>query len=306
MTDVRMRPRRRTAGAATNQCAPPAATARTARVAVSAVLFFVAGAFVALAPPAALRRAAWAQGVPADSVLRDFRRTGDYLLLVQGKQVPVEIYQSERAAALLILSSSLPSPALLSSGSRTAATVNLMKIQKKPDGSIDLLADAVLAPQGPIQFAGEDVNFAVDGRQATLRPQPPLLGLKRAAEVTAHNPEYETGAKSYVVNQQTIAALKKERQPVTVRVFYGSWCPHCRIMVPHALKVERELKGANIHFEYFGLPHNFNNDPEAKKMNVNSVPTGVVFVNGKEVGRIESDAWESPESALKNILTGKG
>ncbi len=136
-----------------------------------------------------------------------------------------------------------------------------------------------------------------------LRNQPPLLGLRHADEVTAHNPEYVSSAKAYAVNGSEIATLQKEGRSVTVRVYYGSWCPHCRRLVPHALRIEQELKASKIRFEYFGLPPHFDSDPEARKVFVQSLPTGVVYVNGNEVGRLLGDqAWQSPESTLRVIL----
>lgn len=249
--------------------------------------------------------AAAAQRVPADNVLRDFQRTGDYVLVINGKPAPAEIYQSQRAAALLVVSSAFPSPVLLSPGLGVAQTVNLMKVDKKPDGSIDLLSDAVLAPQGPIDLQDEEVHFKADGISAALVPTPPLLGLRRVDEVTAHNPEYLPRAASYVPNPQAVAALKKAQRPVVVRIFYGSWCPHCREMVPHAIKLEQLLKGAKIRFQYFGLPQRFGTDPPAVQNHIKAVPTGIVYVNGKEIGRITNTAWTAPETTLVAILAGK-
>jgi thiol-disulfide isomerase/thioredoxin len=242
---------------------------------------------------------------PSDNVLREFRPSGDYVLTVGGKEVPAEIYQSERAAAILVVSSAFPSPVLLEPRTGMAETVSVMKMAKQPDGSIDLLADAVLAPQGQIQFAEDAVSFSAEGRSGALKPKPPLLGLRRAAEVTQHNPEYALGARTYKTNPHAIANLRKEGRPVQVRIYYGSWCPHCRQMVPHALRIEQELKGSQsgVRFEYWGLPQAFGNDPEAKKMGVKAVPTGVVYLNGKEAGRITGNAWESPETALNEILS---
>jgi thiol-disulfide isomerase/thioredoxin len=246
-----------------------------------------------------------AQRVPADNVLRDFQRTGDYVLVVNGKPAPAEIYQSQRAAALLVISSSFPSPVLLSPGMGAAQTVNLMKIDKKPDGSIDLLSDAVLAPQGAIDLQDEEVHFKADGISAALVPTPPLLGLHRVAEVTAHNPEYLPRTAAYQPNPQAVAALKKERRPVVVRIFYGSWCPHCREMVPHAIKLEQLLKGSPIQFQYFGLPPRFGTDPPAVQNRIKAVPTGIVYINGKEIGRITNTTWTAPENTLVAILAGK-
>ncbi len=246
-----------------------------------------------------------ARRVPADNVLRDFQRTGDYVLVVNGKATAAEIYQSQRAAATLIISSTFPSPVLLSAGSGSAATVNLMKVNKKPDGSIDLLADAVLAPQGALDITDEGVRFKADGISAALVTAPPLLGPHHADEVTAHNPEYVPRAVAYVPNPQAVAALKREKRQVTVRIFFGSWCPHCRELVPHAIKLEQLLKGSRIQFEYFGLSPHFGTESPARQYDIKAVPTGIVFIAGKQVGRITSTGWTAPESTLVDILSGK-
>jgi thiol-disulfide isomerase/thioredoxin len=252
-----------------------------------------------------LATAAAGQRMPADNVLRDFQRSGGYVLVINGKQVPADVYQSQRAAAILIVSSSFLSPVLLSPGLGVAQTVNLMKLNKKPDGSIDLLADAVLTTQGALDVQDEEVHFKADGISATLATTPPLLGLRRVDEVTAHNPEYLPRAATYAPNPQAVAVLKKEQRPVTLRIFYGSWCPHCREMVPHAIRLEQLLKGSRIHLEYYGLPPRFGSDPAAVKNNIKTVPTGIVYVNGKEIGRINNTAWTAPETTLVAILSGK-
>jgi len=280
----------------TRRRAPAPARPALGKAAAAALL----SGLVALAPaPAAGQR------VPADHVLRDFQRTGDYVLVINGRQVPAEIYQSQRAAAILVMSSSFLSPVLLSPGLGVAQTVNLMKLNKKPDGSIDLLSDAVLSTQGALDIEDEEVHFKADGISAALVTTPPLLGLRRVDEVTAHNPEYLPRAASYTPSSQAVAALKKEQRPVRVRIFYGSWCPHCREMVPHVVKLEQLLKGSKIRFEYFGLPPRFGTDPPAVQHNIKAVPTGLVYLNGKEIGRIANNAWTAPETTLVAILSGK-
>jgi thiol-disulfide isomerase/thioredoxin len=177
-------------------------------------------------------------------------------------------------------------------------------MDKKPDGSIDLLPGAALAPQGGIEYTDDVIHFKVDGKSAELRPTPPLLGLRRAEEVTEHNPEYATRAAVYVPSATAVAALKKEQRPVRLRIYFGSWCPHCREMVPHAIKLEQQLKGSNIHIEYYGLPHGFGSDPVAKQNAISGVPTGIVYFGDKEVGRIVGLSWNSPETMLVTIISG--
>jgi thiol-disulfide isomerase/thioredoxin len=267
----------------------------------SALLVVALLAGVALWPPRPI--AGQGAAAPGDAEMRGFQRISDYVLSVNGKEVGSEIYQSQSASALLIISSALPSPVLLSPANGQAQTVNLMKVEKKPDGSIDLLAGAVLAVQGPIELQDEEVGFKADGKVGLLKPMPPLLGMHRAEEVTAHNPEYVPRAAAYTTNGQAVATLKKEQRPVTVRIFFGSWCPHCREMVPHAVKLEQQLKGTSIHFEYFGLPPRFGTDAAARKNAISAVPTGIVYVSGNEIGRLTGLMWNSPETALVTILT---
>lgn len=256
-----------------------------------ALALLLAGAFAS----------ASAQTVQPAGLPHDFQRISDYVLLVEGKEVPAKMYQSDRPGAVVVTSSALPSPVLLMGSS--ASTVPPAAIEEKPGDVVTLRSDAVLTPQGTFHYTDPDIKFTVAGKPTILRVQPPMLGLRQAGEVTTHNPEYLSSAKALSVNGQVIAALQKEGRPVTVRVYYGSWCSHCRKLVPHAIRLEQELKGSKIHFEYFGVPTGFSTDPEARKAVIQSIPTGIVYVNGAEAGRIVGDAaWVSPESTLRVIL----
>ena len=267
----------------------------------SAVL--AALAIALLAVPSVSR----AQAIPSDSVLRDFEPSGEFVLIVNGKGVPkAEIYQNDKVPAILVLSSALPSPVLLTPREGKVETVHIMKIAKQKDGSVDLLADAVLAPIGQFQRDGENAAFTYEGRKVSLNPKPPLTGVHKAADLKQHNPQYARSASIYQPNGAAIASLKKEAKPVTVRVFFGSWCPHCRQHVPYILKVEDALKGSQVKFEYVGLPRPPDawTSPEVKRLKVGSVPTGIVYVGGREVGRITGEGWNAPEVLLNKIVNG--
>ncbi|HYH47451.1 MAG TPA: thioredoxin family protein [Thermoanaerobaculia bacterium] len=275
----------------------PAVPARAA----TGPLLLVLVALVALAAlPAAAQ-------MPSDAVFKDFVRTGDYILVVDGKEVPAaEIYMTQRVPTILILSSALPSPVLLSPRTQGVETVSVMKIAKQPDGTVDLLADADPAPQGQFTIQKDQVvAFTVGGRKAQLKEKPPLLGLRQAADLRAYSPTYGQGAKAYRPDGEAIAALRRSGKPVTVRVYFGSWCSFCKRYLPNLLRVEDELKGSKVKIEYFGLPHDMN-DPEAKRLKVSGVPTGIVYVNGKEAGRITGNSWSTPETSLTTILGAAG
>lgn len=273
----------------------------------SALLTALAILLLAVAPSAVR-----SQAVPSDGVMRGFQSNGDYTLNVNGKPVSAEIYQHPKLGIFLILSSSLTSPVLLTPGGGTVETVHIMKVSKKPDGTVDLLADAVLAPIGQFQMAGtgnESPTFTYEGKKVSLNPKPVLTGLRKGAELKTHNPEYVRTAQSYSLNGPAVESLKKETRPVTVRVMFGSWCPHCRQHVPYMLRLEDALKGtkSTVKFEYFGLPKPPQawSHPEVKKLNVRAVPTGIVYLNGREIGRIESQGWNQPEVLLQKIVNGQ-
>jgi thiol-disulfide isomerase/thioredoxin len=204
-------------------------------------------AVLALTLPAIGLLAAHAQG-PADSPLQGFQRSGEYSLAVDGKPVPTaEIYLNDKVPALLILTSALPSPVMLTPRTGGVETVNLMKISRQKDGSVDLFAGAVLAPLGQFQTAGGNITFTVQGKKVSLAPRPALLGPKTNADLKAYLPEYVRGAGSYTPSAAAVADLRKKRSSaVTVRVFFGSWCPHCRQHVPLLLKVEDEVQNPRI------------------------------------------------------------
>lgn len=262
-------------------------------------------ALMALAVCAALPLGAQ-QAPPSDNVLRNFERTGDYLLTVDGKaDVRAEVYQNKSIPAWLVLPTTLPSPILLMPGQGTVETVPKAKVVKQANGTTDILADAQMKPQGQFKLVGDRVEFTADGRKASLTPKPPLIGQKKAAQLKEHSPDYVRTAQAYTPNAQSLAALKKQTQQVRVLTFFGSWCPHCKEYVPHLMRIEDDLKNPKIQFDYRGLPRDFN-DAEAKRLNVKEVPTAIVYVNGREVGRLTRNDWRNPEGALNRLINGTG
>lgn len=248
--------------------------------------------------------------VPADSVLRDFQPTGDYLLFLDGKEASkAEIYSSRRAASLLLMTSAFESPVMLQPGMGRVESVNLMKVVKKQDGSIDILADATLENLGSFRLDGGEIVFTAYGKEARLKPKPPLVGHHDRSDLVTHSPEYLQGAASYQPSSRALELLRQQGQAVEVRVYFGSWCSVCKRYLPNVLRVEEELDGSKIDFEYYGLdsPPDGWQDPELKRVGVKSVPTGIVYVGGREAGRISTPAaWAKVESSLASILSGAG
>lgn len=261
---------------------------------------FAAAAALAVA----LGSAAGAQEIPADSVLRDFEPTGDYLLSIDGEEATdARLYRSQRAgSALLVESSELSSPIVVLPRDRAVKSVPEVKVVHREGGTVDVLADADLSPLGDFRIEGRDVVFSVDGEAVRIGERPPLLGLQGVEEMFGYSSEYRYRADAYEPSAAMLRRLGEMGGSGTVRVFFGSWCPYCKEMVPRILRVAEELDGGPLEFEFFGLPRSFGSVPEAKREGITGVPTGVVYRNGDEVGRIEGADWKIPELSLKRIL----
>jgi thiol-disulfide isomerase/thioredoxin len=238
----------------------------------------------------------------------DFQPVG-YEIEFDGEEIrDAEIFQSRSTGSFLILSSKLPAPVLIRLREAQVETINLMKVNRTEEGTVQLLPDSKLASQPPFKITADrtGLEFSVDEVRGLLRERPPLLGHQNVAGLEEHSPEYRVTADAYTPSDPIVAKLRDQSEEVTVRVFFGSWCSHCKQMVPRIMKVAEQLEGSNIKFDFYGMPPFSTPDPEATKAGINAVPTGLIFLQGKEIGRISGSGWKVPELAINNLLVSNG
>lgn len=267
---------------------------------------FLTAVLVTLGVTAAGTSALDAQQVP-DPMFRDFELVGSLVLSIEGAEVPsAEVFQSERARAVLVMSSKLDQPLLVNMRSRQVERVSLMSLAKRADGSIDVLADATLEPVGTFTAQEDGVEFTYGGKSMKLSARESLTGKQSAESLMEYDPSYARGAESYEPNKTLVSQLEKQSKPVRVQVFFNSKCGVCKQAVPKIIKLDRTLEGSKIAFDYYGLPDSYSGDEEMERKGITGVPTGIVYVGGREVGRIIGGEWRVPELAIKNVLGQKG
>ncbi|HEV8239763.1 MAG TPA: thioredoxin domain-containing protein [Thermoanaerobaculia bacterium] len=245
-----------------------------------------------------------AQMIPPHPVLRDFEPLGEYVLVVGGAPLPgVQMFRSDKAgSAVLMTGPGLRSALVLMPRDKAVQRVDKAKVVVGPDGRAFLLADAQPVRESAFTVEGMEIVFTVEGKPARLKEKPYLLGLHAGKDLIDHDSTYAFRAKQYSPSPALVRALRQAAQPIRVRVFFGNWCPHCQQMVPRILRLADSLAGSQIHFEFYGLPSPFDKEPEAKRMGITGVPTGVVYRGAKEVGRIAGGEWSIPELAIKKVL----
>ena len=260
----------------------------------------LAFAVLTLLPLAAAR----GQMIPLHSLLRDFEPMGEYVLMVGGAPLPaVKMYRSEKAgAAVLMTGPGLRSALLLMPRDKVVQRVDPAKVVVGADGRAALLADAQPVRESGFTVEGMEVVFTVEGKPARLKEKPYLLGPHPGKDLLDHDVAYAFRARQYNPSPALVKALRQAVNPIRVRVFFGNWCPHCGQMVPRILRLADALAGSQVRFEFYGLPSPFDKEPEAKRMGITGVPTGVVYRGTKEVGRIAGNEWSIPELAIKKIL----
>lgn len=247
--------------------------------------------------------AVWAQ--EADALFRDFEPNDDMTAYLDGKVVEdTRIFLNMKAGAYLILPGSrIDQALLLNVRAKAIEGVAKDKVRVNDSGMADVLADASFDKLGSYRLDGEKALADLPFGKFHLGPKESLLGLHPASGLVGYSPSYGFKAKKYDPADEVVEKLKKETRDVVVRTYFGTWCPTCSRMVPTIISVDQSLAGSKLTFEYYGLPRSMD-DPKGKAMDIKGVPTMVVLIDGKEVGRRGAEGLASPEAALAEILAG--
>lgn len=243
--------------------------------------------------------------VPADAVFNGFKPNGEFLFELDGEDLKhAEIYLSDRASSYLVIAPELASPLLISPRTGSVESVSFMKVLKREDGTIDLLADASFNRLGAFRIAGQQIVFQVKGQDAKLKAKPPLLGAQAAESLRGYKPEYSRLAEEYSPEARYLGNLRQQEDAVRVRVYFGTWCAVCGRLVPRILRLADELEGSRVQFEYYGLPQPMSDDPITQREDLHGVPTAIVYVGDKEVGRLSGGDLNVPEKSITRLVLG--
>lgn len=72
-----------------------------------------------------------------------------------------------------------------------------------------------------------------------------------------------------------------ESAPTVLVEFYASWCPHCKKMMPIVAQI-KELLDGKLNIYQLDIDEN---QKSADKVSVESIPTFIVYKDGKEMWR---------------------
>ena len=110
---------------------------------------------------------------------------------------------------------------------------------------------------------------------------------------------FTPGYADYIPDETIIKKLSKLKKGVSIAVVLGSWCHDSKEQVPRFFKVLDEMKFKDSNLNVICVDRDKQGgDVDVSAMDIQRVPTFILYKNDREIGRIV----ESPNSTLEKDL----
>ena len=161
-------------------------------------------------------------------------------------------------------------------------------------------SDALRKPEGNAVDSQHSVNYS---EQSTW-----LLGYFNQGQLKRdpHSDWFYKGYDEYPVNTEAMNSLSEiNKGRLTITIVMGTWCPDSRREVPRFMKVLDTWKFPPEKVTFIGVDNaKFSPVGEYEKLEIERVPTFIIYKNIIEAGRIIENPVASLEQDMVNILTG--
>jgi thiol-disulfide isomerase/thioredoxin len=145
--------------------------------------------------------------------------------------------------------------------------------------------------------------MAIIGLLLPLQAETEMLGPLTREAVLKDCPDWQEVVARYQPDGTAIDGLRAFNRPVQVEVFLGTWCPDSKAHVSEFFKVLDLAENAVISTTYVGIPRDKAQRPQYYQgKDIQKLPTFLVFMNGREKGRIVEVPKKSIEQDLLDIL----
>jgi hypothetical protein len=243
--------------------------------------------------------------LPAQAQSMRFEPLGVYDLELDGKVVSkARMFNSTQAGAVMVIAPELPFPIAVVPRNKTIQRLDPAELKEETLGSY------AWTPAGkPLAVATFDLVdgkpvFQLEGKKIRFLDKPPLLGLKTREEIFAYDPSYAFRTASADPPTVYLDAINEWKQSVVVKIYFSTQCQKCRELLPGVFKTIERIKNPKFKFEFYGLPLPATKDPLGVELKIEDFPTGILYVDGKEVARATGHSWRMPDMAIHNGLKG--
>jgi len=128
-------------------------------------------------------------------------------------------------------------------------------------------------------------------------------GLKGKEFIEWHKENFN----GHTLDTITIESLKPELKDVSIQVFMGTWCSDSQREVPALFKILDATKYDYTKLEIVAVSHEKETPNHLEKgMDIQYVPTIILYKKGEEIGRYVEFAQEDLEKDLLSIINEDG
>jgi thiol-disulfide isomerase/thioredoxin len=162
------------------------------------------------------------------------------------------------------------------------------------------------APVYAFSLDGPIIRFEVDRRKVRILrvlDRPALVGEVPVDKLLADRAEYRAAMRAYSPDETSMRTVRSFDRPIRVDIYFGTWCPHCKVYMPKILRVASEANKSAVVFNPIGVPKNFGTEegPWTGKK-IQTIPAVIVSRDGKEITRLSTHENALPEVELAGIL----
>ena len=234
-----------------------------------------------------------------------FEPLGVYDLEIDGKVIPkARMFNSKQAGALLVIAQELPYPIAVVPANKTIQRLEVAELKEESVGSYSWTPAGKPLAVATFDLVGGKPVFQLDGKKMRFLDKPPLLGPKTREEILAYDPSYAYHLAT--VNPPTVYldVINDWPENVLVKIYFSTQCQVCRELLPGIFKTIDRIKNPKFKFEFYGMPLPATKDPLGVELKIVEFPTGIVYVDGKEIARSTGHSWKMPDMAIHNAMRG--
>jgi thiol-disulfide isomerase/thioredoxin len=130
-----------------------------------------------------------------------------------------------------------------------------------------------------------------------------IVGPVTREAILERKPDWRLAVAAYRPRPEVVDRLRALAREVRIEVYFGSWCPDCAAHIPAFFRVLELADTPLLKVSYVGVPQaKDKRGPYCTERQIVRVPTFVVLVDGREVGRIVETPEKSLEEDLMKIL----
>jgi thiol-disulfide isomerase/thioredoxin len=228
----------------------------------------------------------------------------DWSLEVDGRPAEEALFFVDMGQRKVLVRPELPESAMMDLSSKQVVVLDSGRITVDGEHGTARIAPGP-ETQGGATFTveGGQVLFYVGSRRFKITPKQPLEGPATADQIFEHSPLYRRGRNDYAPAESDVSWLRSYAQSVEIVVYFGTWCPHCKVLVPRFMKTLDEAANPRIAVRYVGVPRSFGQYEPARSRRVTGVPCFIFYREGREVGRIPGEpAGMTIEQAVVEVL----